>query len=949
MPRLSEPRGRSWFRGPAGSEQRMDSAGSYPPSQPQRGLMRGLWSMVSSIGLSASSTQGADNGSGGRNFDETCRAFHGWTRWWRYRSAKRRVAEHINLLCTEAVARRHLIKWFEHCESGLSPRARANESDLSEMGEFVRTAPETVVAPDSNSCVVPTEDGDFLMSPKMSPLGGSNLRLATSRETNDLHPSRKIKDMRPAALTADAKPAMLQRGQSPPPSPLSSLASFATLVHEPCPSPKAGAVWSGLQASIREMQQGRRPIAVGMPPLSSARSPAAVLIPEVLVQSSEAKSGSSAGSNSEAEASQIEGGSVNSVATSPRIIPLQVFPNNSGEDFPLISRSPSADKSGSSFDKAPSFSPTTDMDMVMLQEDAHHTSECDLDYAVHEHTANASSHVDGVTRSRGSQSWVQTDTLPPDAFDLDQQKLANLARDIERIKERSFSSGSLHDIDDMRRSSQAWRDASCVVSDTDVDVETPSPVDSRGSDDVMLGQAFRVLDDKGDQFCLSGRLSSPIRKVARSDLLESPQGSATSGASRRRLITPTCSRASSFSRSFCSVGTYAEECMNSMIFEHDFRLVVRAVRALQDRVHEKRVEERVIASRRCGAQRHFLRSWCQFAEDERRAGSTARLVFGAWQTFFRDSILDMQEAQAAASRRLLDRFLQCWSACALEMRAGYFRAERCAKCFLLAWSASMDDLRAMRVALTAWRILDLQQKLNFELYITKSALGTLSACVIEWRDAVMSARAMFAYEGLVSDILREEIDAMACDTVPAIVDFRWFQERRARSRMLCAWRNSCRMQRRLDANFHVQCQRSDHFRCAVALSAWLEVAQFLRASKLRLMNPTTLIEGLTLPSPTELLRIARGDVGMAKEAQQGLQIQIIVAMLGNRVSEPVAQDLLEHASGDTWRALQAGMYLHPDRYNHRRCQHQLDHQHHLHYHFHSYASTITPICSASLL
>ena len=139
----------------------MDS-GSAPHSRPQRGLIRGLWSLVALLGQSArSSGEGCGSEGGIFNVDVVSRGLRGWVMWWRYRSAKRRVAEHINLFRAETVARSHLIKWFQYCELGLPPSARGSRNDLD---AFARTSAENA-AQNADISIQRTEDVDFLMSP----------------------------------------------------------------------------------------------------------------------------------------------------------------------------------------------------------------------------------------------------------------------------------------------------------------------------------------------------------------------------------------------------------------------------------------------------------------------------------------------------------------------------------------------------------------------------------------------------------------------------------------------------------------------------------------------------------------------------------------------------------------------------------------------------------------
>ena len=65
---------------------------------------------------------------------------------------------------------------------------------------------------------------------------------------------------------------------------------------------------------------------------------------------------------------------------------------------------------------------------------------------------------------------------------------------------------------------------------------------------------------------------------------------------------------------------------------------------------------------------------------------------------------------------------------------------------------------------------------------------------------------------------------------------------------------------------------------------WLQNSSICRREKERQMNPDTRIAGLVLPSARELLRRTRGDVAIAKQLQESLQLEVIRTMLGNNVS-----------------------------------------------------------------
>lgn len=161
---------------------------------------------------------------------------------------------------------------------------------------------------------------------------------------------------------------------------------------------------------------------------------------------------------------------------------------------------------------------------------------------------------------------------------------------------------------------------------------------------------------------------------------------------------------------------------------------------------------------------------------------------------------------------------------------------------------------------------------------------------------------------VIYEVVRDELEKILFDAVPVLADFRADLDQRAQALVMDSWSSYCRKQEHLDKTFLTQCQKSEHSLCAATFDLWAHVSRSLRSGKLKLMNPPTNIEGLTLPSPLDLLRRTRGDLASAKDLQQSLQIQVVVAVLGNRgkVSNSLAEDLLEHANGDTARALQAG-------------------------------------------
>jgi hypothetical protein len=290
--------------------------------------------------------------------------------------------------------------------------------------------------------------------------------------------------------------------------------------------------------------------------------------------------------------------------------------------------------------------------------------------------------------------------------------------------------------------------------------ESPVSSLSKDSEEVRIDEAWQLLEeeDEGDKASVS------VTQVE--DL----------GTTRSRTLSPP--------RSYGSLNTFTAECVDSIWYEHEFKLLVRVMHGFKKFVYTRRLSSMIRRSREERSRCSYLRCWYDWAEQERFHVRTVHFVL---------------------TKREKKKWRQClnsWSLWALEQRAHAFRKIKSLLCFFLSWSSLIHEKKGI-----------LEQ--NLILQMEKSKIS------------------------------------------------------------------------RLTMIFHI----------------WLQFAQFSRTNKVSMMKSSFDVDGLTLSSPRELLRRTHGDFLSAQDLQKTLQINFIQTMLGYRVSESTARQLLEHAGGSTSHAL----------------------------------------------
>jgi hypothetical protein len=616
----------------------------------------------------------------------------------------------------------------------------------------------------------------------------------------------------------------------------------------------------------------------------------------------------------------------------------------------------------------------------------------------------------------------------------DQAKiLQNLAEELAALRQAAAHLDRAEEESDSRGMSFKWVGSrvSCsqqspgskagdtaTVDGEAISSDTPLPSWSKDLDEWRTSGTSEARSEAEDDdvFCMSiSSCASLHRQVSResfTESLDSPVSNASPAGTIRRII---------HSDSCSSINSYAEECIGSVVYQHQYKLCVRVMQVFKRHVQERRIFYLLVASRREKARRDCMAAWCYFAEMERQNYCTLAFVWRAWLLSFQASarILEMavsnrkrneirhtlyawrvlmMEFQASArilemavpnriqnvkrhalhawrvlamecqaSARILEmavsnrirstkrRTLQAWLVLAIEQWADSFRKEKAMVAYLRAWSdmaernkhgrgaacstirdwrqwheqhalfelwsvaaaararlrtlldmwadatvAMRSDATLLRCVLCAWR--SRQEEVKAGMANIKASHNLRACCdvVSEWSELISDRKIEVVYNSIIQEVLWEEAE-LAIEILPQVVNFRAKVSRRCKTQLL-SWREHVKKIKR----FNVQHERSNFHRLFKFFNLWLLAGQVSRSNKLQLMNPHTSIEvSQGMPSPRQLLRDAHGDVEEARLRQKNMQVSLIQRMLSRWVSGATAGDLLEHANGNTERALEA--------------------------------------------
>jgi len=520
--------------------------------------------------------------------------------------------------------------------------------------------------------------------------------------------------------------------------------------------------------------------------------------------------------------------------------------------------------------------------------------------------------------------------------------------------------------------------------------DTPSPSWSKDLDEWRTSGTSEARSEAEDDdvFCMSvSSCASLHRPVSRQSLtsspresLDSPVSNASPASTIRRII---------HSGSCSSINTYAGECIDSVVYQHEYKLCVRVIQEFKLLVQEQRIFYLFVASRREKASRHCMTAWCYFAELERQNYCTLAFVWRAWLLSFQASARILEMAVSNRIRNVKRHALNAWRVLAMECQASArilemavsnrirsmkrhtlhalqvlamekwadsFRKEKTIVAYLHAWSdmvkrnnhgrgaacstirdwrqwheqhtlfqqwsvatatraslrtlldmwadAAMkmrSDATLVRCVLCAWR--SQQEEVKAGMANIKASHNLRACCdvVSEWCELISDRKIEVVYNSIIHEVLWEEAELAKIEILPRVVNFRAKVSRRCKTQLL-SWRKYVERMK----CFNVQHERSKFHRLCKFFNLWLHAGQVSRSNKLQLMNPHTSIEVLQgMPSPRQLLREAHGDVEEARLTQKSMQVRVIQRMLSKWVSGATAGDLLEHANGNTERALDA--------------------------------------------
>ena len=486
--------------------------------------------------------------------------------------------------------------------------------------------------------------------------------------------------------------------------------------------------------------------------------------------------------------------------------------------------------------------------------------------------------------------------------------------------------------------------------------DTPSPSGSKDLNGECTADAWDEQSEAEDDI-FSMSISSPA-----SPHWQVAHGSFTGSVGS---LSPNASPSSALksiirSGSNSSINTFTGECIDSVLYEHEYKLSVRVMQVFKRLVHEKTILNLIIASGRERARRHYLAEWRDFAEVERQNYCALAFAWRAWVLSFQAAVNRLERAIWDRKRGTKRQTLHAWLECVMEHQADSFREEKALLASLHAWSETAEQIkgckRITRFAIQAWRqwlgehmlfqqeavaaatrarlrtLLEVwadiatamrsdsnllrlflgewksrQEEVKMGVINIKATYDLRACCdvVSAWSELVSDRKIEAVYGCIIHELMCEEAEIVV-ENLPCVVNFRTKISRRFKFQNLRSWRQHFNKMESLRSCFSVQHEKSNSQRQCYLFYLWLNTCQVSRSKKIRLMNPHTNIDvSQGLPSPRQLLRKANGSVEQARLVQTGMQVKLIQHMLSEWISEITACDLLERANGNTEQALEA--------------------------------------------
>jgi len=396
----------------------------------------------------------------------------------------------------------------------------------------------------------------------------------------------------------------------------------------------------------------------------------------------------------------------------------QISPNFSpehGDEIPAISRSTSPERSDNSLEHSPSKSPSSPPIVIRPQASL---KSCAPGIQIADEDTWFQS--DAATWIRDDDSWRQVDDSGLGEHNLSTDDLSNLVKDIERIRRKSLGSsvGKLHQHGSSSgKPPRPWRDVSAFApekADDDVSAliskqveqsigipgtedrmnaekgieqaadasvnatdsllrlshalllsssDTPSPSGSKDSDEARITQAWQLRQEAED-------FTNVHRDSEEEDDLPSPlrtnifgrSGSQESFSSTGKRRVGQASLNSSFSSvgSMTSINTFTGECIDSVVYEHNFKLMVRVMHVFKHLIAQQRIFESILGTRLQRHGRHCVKSWHDVAEQQRVNACNLHFVFRAWILSFHQVRETFEQTVSERKRRDWRQVLRAW-------------------------------------------------------------------------------------------------------------------------------------------------------------------------------------------------------------------------------------------------------------------------------------------------